>query len=45
MYTAVLDTVVYARVQINGGTHDEVMCNVGVKQGCLLSLSPMLFAT
>ena len=29
--------VVYAKVWINGDTHDEVMSNIGVKQGCPLS--------
>ena len=34
-------TLIYAKVRINGETHDEVMFDIGVKQGCLLS--PTLF--
>ena len=30
MYTAV-----YAKVQLNGDTHREVMVGIGVKQGCI----------
>ena len=34
-------TTVYAKVQINGDTHREVLSDIGVKQGC--SLSSTLF--
>ena len=34
-------TTIYAKVQINGDTHDEVMPDIVVKQGC--HLSPTLF--
>ena len=27
-------TLVYTKVQINDDTHDEVMTDIGVKQGC-----------
>ena len=33
--------VVHAKVQIDGNTHNEVMFDIGVKQGC--PLSPTLF--
>ena len=33
---------VYAKVQINGDTHGEIMFDIGVKQGC--PLSPTLFS-
>ena len=30
-------TAIYAKVQINDDTHDEVMSDIGVKQGCPFS--------
>ena len=32
-----MHTAIYAKVGINGDTHDEVMSNIGVKQECPLS--------
>ena len=37
----VMSTMTYAKVRINGYTHDEVMSYIGAKQGC--PLSPTLF--
>jgi hypothetical protein len=34
-------TFLYAKILINGGTHGEVIFNIGVKQRC--PLSPTLF--
>lgn len=37
----VMYTTICAKVQINDNTYDEVMSDIGVKQGC--PLSPTLF--
>lgn len=37
----ILYTIIYTRVQTNGDTHGEVMLDIGVEQGCLITPTPI----